>query len=51
MDTKITIIIDNKRDKSKGLRSEWGLSLLIEYSGKKILLDTGFSDLFIKNMP
>ena len=50
MDTKITVIIDNKRDKNKGLGSEWGLSLLIEYSGKKILLDTGYSDLFIKNM-
>ena len=50
MDTNITVIVDNKRDKNKRLGSEWGLSLLIEYSGKKILLDTGGSDLFIKNL-
>ena len=50
MNTNITVIVDNKRDKNKRLGSEWGLSLLIEYSGKKILLDTGGSDLFIKNL-
>lgn len=50
METKITVIIDNKKNKNNGLSSQWGLSLLIEYSGKKILLDTGGSDLFIKNM-
>lgn len=50
MDTKITVLVDNKRDRNKGLGSEWGLSLLIEYAGKRILLDTGGSDLFIKNM-
>ena len=50
MNTKITVIVDNKRDKSKALGSEWGLALLIEHTGKKILLDTGGSDLFLKNM-
>lgn len=47
MKTKITVGIDNKP--SEGLKKEWGLSLFIEYDGKKILLDTGGSDLFLSN--
>lgn len=47
MKTKITIGIDNIP--SDGLKQEWGLSLFIEYEDKKILLDTGASDLFIRN--
>lgn len=31
------------------IESEWGLSIFIEYGEKKILLDTGGSDLFLKN--
>lgn len=31
------------------LQSEWGLSALIEFNGKKILLDTGASEKFIEN--
>ena len=47
MKTKITVGIDNKR--SEGLKGEWGLSLFIEYGDKKILLDAGASDLFLRN--
>lgn len=42
-----TVLVDNI---SKGeLCGEWGLSIYIEYQGKSILLDTGASDLFLKN--
>lgn len=44
---KIIVGIDNIP--SNGLKKEWGLSLYIEHSGKKILLDTGGSDLFLRN--
>ena len=48
METKITVIIDNiANDRLPG---EWGLCLLAEYRGKKILVDAGASDLFLKNM-
>lgn len=44
---KIIVGIDNIP--SDGLKKEWGLSLYIEHGGKKILLDTGGSDLFLRN--
>jgi len=44
---KATILVDNIADNN--LKSEWGLSVFIEHGGKKILLDTGASDLFIRN--
>ena len=48
MNTKLTIIVDNT---STGLfKGEWGLSILVEYNDKKILVDAGASDLFLKNM-
>jgi 7,8-dihydropterin-6-yl-methyl-4-(beta-D-ribofuranosyl)aminobenzene 5'-phosphate synthase len=43
----ITLIEDNKCDNN--LISEHGLSLYIEYKNKKIILDTGASDNFLKN--
>ncbi len=43
-----TVIVDNTA--SGGLAGEWGLCILVEQAGKKILLDTGASDLFVKNM-
>lgn len=44
---KATVIIDNI---SYGdLEGEWGLCIYIEYNNKKILLDTGASNLFFKN--
>lgn len=47
MRTKITVGIDNIA--ANGLKGEWGLSLMIEYGDKKILLDAGASALFLKN--
>ena len=47
MKTKITVGIDNIAGNC--LKGQWGLSLLIEYGDRKILLDTGGSDLFISN--
>lgn len=45
--TRITVLIDNKA--SGSLVCEWGLSILIEEGSRKILLDTGSSNLFLKN--
>lgn len=44
---KATVLIDNIRNDS--IKGEWGLSIYIEYKDKKILLDVGASNLFIKN--
>lgn len=44
---KATVIMDNIAEGK--LISEWGLSILIEYEDKKILLDTGASDKFLLN--
>lgn len=44
---KATVIVDNI--KNGDIKGEWGLSLLIEYNGKIILLDTGASYLFADN--
>ncbi len=48
MDTKITIVVDNKAN--DGISGEWGLCALISYNAKLILLDAGSSDLFLENM-
>lgn len=46
-DMKATILIDNiARD---NLKQEWGLSILIEFGDKTILLDTGASPAFLEN--
>lgn len=42
-----TVLIDNIA--GQGLSAEWGLSIYIEYNGKKILLDTGASGQFLEN--
>ena len=44
---KITVLIENSSDCE--LAKEHGLSLLIETSDKKILLDAGCSELFANN--
>ncbi len=44
---KITVLADNTD--GENLRGEWGLSLYIEYKGRKVLLDAGLSDLFMEN--
>lgn len=44
---KATVLVDNIA--ANGLAGEWGLSIYIGYRDKRILLDTGASDLFLKN--
>ena len=46
--TKLTVVVDNISN--KGILGEWGLSIYVEYSDKKILLDAGASNLFLDNM-
>jgi 7,8-dihydropterin-6-yl-methyl-4-(beta-D-ribofuranosyl)aminobenzene 5'-phosphate synthase len=48
---KITVLAENSVCKTNTLnvKSENGLSLFIEFDGRKILFDTGQSDLFIQN--
>jgi 7,8-dihydropterin-6-yl-methyl-4-(beta-D-ribofuranosyl)aminobenzene 5'-phosphate synthase len=48
---KITVLAENSicKTSSENLESENGLSLFIEFDERKILFDTGQSDLFIKN--
>jgi len=48
METKLTVIVDNIA--AEDLKGEWGLSILAEYEGKKILADVGGSGLFAENM-
>lgn len=44
---KVTVLVENMaRD---GLKSEHGLSLLVEHRGKSYLLDTGATELFAEN--
>jgi len=45
---KIQVLMDN-RVQDVNLETEHGLSIYLEYEGQKWLLDTGASDLFIKN--
>ena len=44
---EMTVLIDNAA--GEPLAGEWGLSILIIADGRKILLDTGSSDLFARN--
>ena len=44
---KATVLVDNI--KGCGLNGEWGLCVYIEYEDKVVLLDTGASELFVKN--
>lgn len=46
---RITTLIENMPDEEKKLLSEHGLSLHIEFDGKKILFDTGQTGDFVKN--
>ena len=48
MQTKITVIVDNISD--RGMKGEWGLSIMAEVGEKKILLDVGASELFAENL-
>lgn len=44
---RATVLVDNIANDN--LSGEWGLSLVIEYRGKQILLDAGASNLYLKN--
>ena len=48
---KIQVLIDNIAGTcgSRKLFGEWGLSVYVEFEGKRYLLDTGASHLFVKN--
>ncbi len=46
-EVKITVLNDNRPGRK--LLAEHGLSYLVEADGKRILLDTGASDVFLKN--
>lgn len=48
MSTKLTVIVDNTA--SGNVCGEWGLSILAEHNGNKILADVGASDLFAENL-
>lgn len=47
MDIRAVVLIDNIAEAP--LESEWGLSVYIEYRGRRILLDTGASGKFLSN--
>jgi 7,8-dihydropterin-6-yl-methyl-4-(beta-D-ribofuranosyl)aminobenzene 5'-phosphate synthase len=48
MRLKLTTLCENTAGKL-GFTGEWGLSILVEYKGMTILLDTGLSDSIISN--
>lgn len=48
MDAKISVVVDN--NVPEPLRREHGLSLAVEYRGKKILFDTGAGEALLPNL-
>lgn len=46
---KLTILVDNNTLINKNFLGEAGLSIFIEIENKKIIFDTGYSDIFIRN--
>lgn len=46
---RATVLVDNIKNEELEAAGEWGLAIYIEHEGKKILLDTGSSDLFVTN--
>jgi len=46
---ELTVLVDDNIANSRRLLAEHGLCFYIEDDGKKILFDTGYSDVFIKN--
>jgi 7,8-dihydropterin-6-yl-methyl-4-(beta-D-ribofuranosyl)aminobenzene 5'-phosphate synthase len=46
---KLTVLVDNNTLIDRYFFAEPGISLYIEQGGKRILLDVGYSDIFIKN--
>ena len=49
MELKITTLIENMPDEAGVLKYEHGLSLYIEFQGKKLLFDTGQTGEFVSN--
>lgn len=45
---RLTVLLDNKTEKPD-VNAEWGLSILIEADGKKIIYDLGATDMVIDN--
>lgn len=48
MSTVITVVVDNISN--EGIEGEWGLCIHVKYDDKRILVDTGQSDLFLTNL-
>lgn len=46
---KLIILVDNNVLQSKNFLGEHGLSIYIEVENKKLLFDTGYSDIFLRN--
>ena len=46
---KIIVLAENTAPEGSGLKPEHGLSLYLEYAGKKLLLDAGASGCFADN--
>ncbi len=46
---KVTVLVDNDTLVGINFQGEPALSFYVEEGDKKILFDTGFSDLFLKN--
>ncbi len=46
---KLTVLVDNNTFTDEHFLGEPGLCYWIETDGKKILFDTGFSDVYLKN--
>jgi 7,8-dihydropterin-6-yl-methyl-4-(beta-D-ribofuranosyl)aminobenzene 5'-phosphate synthase len=46
---KLTVLVDNNTLIDRYFFAEPGIALFIEQGGKRILLDVGYSDIFIKN--
>ena len=49
MTLKITTLIENQPDEAGALAFEHGLSLYIEFAGKRLLFDTGQTGAFVDN--
>jgi 7,8-dihydropterin-6-yl-methyl-4-(beta-D-ribofuranosyl)aminobenzene 5'-phosphate synthase len=49
MKLSLTVLTDNQVDRGDGLLAEHGICLLVEMGGRKALLDSGQSDLCLKN--
>lgn len=47
MSTRLTVLVDNIPEGE--MAGEWGLSIMVEHNGVKILADAGSSDLFVDN--